>query len=241
MTFTDAAAEVLRQVGRPLHYKEITAYAIEKNLLSHVGKSPEVTMGARLAALFKKEGEDNGLLVRVKPGVFALKEWEDSGQLKQMLAKPKGGRTAHEKRDKGGRDSAESDSTDGVSRDAAEPVVVDSEPSAAPSAMTVPEPMPQRTATAQSAAELRALAGSAPETSSVDQARHPEGKPPRARQDIDRVDLAAGAAGLFEEEEDDDQPILGGAAPETASERDVSRRRRRRRRRGAKGGETAAN
>ena len=50
MTFTDAAAEVLRLVGKPLHYKEITDIAIEKNLLSHVGKSPEVTMGARLAA-----------------------------------------------------------------------------------------------------------------------------------------------------------------------------------------------
>lgn len=47
MTFTEAAAEVLRLVGRPLHYKEITDIAIEKNLLSHVGKSPEVTMGDR--------------------------------------------------------------------------------------------------------------------------------------------------------------------------------------------------
>ncbi len=54
MTFTEAAAQVLRLVGKPLHYKEITDVAIEKNLLSHVGKSPEVTMGARLAALVKK-------------------------------------------------------------------------------------------------------------------------------------------------------------------------------------------
>src|SRR3954468_17399115 len=76
MTFTEAAAEVLRQVGRPLHYKEITDLAIEKNLLSHVGKSPEVTMGARLAALLKKSAKDNPL-VRVKPGVFALREWDD--------------------------------------------------------------------------------------------------------------------------------------------------------------------
>src|SRR5580692_8760521 len=76
MTFTDAAAEVLRLVGRPLHYKEITDIAIEKNLLSHVGKSPEVTMGARLAATLKKESADNPL-VRVKPGVFALREWDD--------------------------------------------------------------------------------------------------------------------------------------------------------------------
>jgi restriction endonuclease Mrr len=76
MTFTEAAAEVLRLVGRPLHYKEITDLAIEKNLLSHVGKSPEVTMGARLAALLKKSSKDNPL-VRVKPGVFALREWDD--------------------------------------------------------------------------------------------------------------------------------------------------------------------
>src|SRR6476659_5587373 len=77
MTFTEAAAEVLRLVGKPLHYKEITDLAIEKNLLSHVGKSPEVTMGARLAALLKKSAKENPL-VRVKPGVFALREWDDA-------------------------------------------------------------------------------------------------------------------------------------------------------------------
>ncbi|MBX3126791.1 MAG: restriction endonuclease [Polyangiaceae bacterium] len=77
MTFTEAAALVLRLVGKPLHYKEITDVAIEKNLLSHVGKSPEVTMGARLAALVKKAEKDNPL-VRVKPGVFALRDWDQS-------------------------------------------------------------------------------------------------------------------------------------------------------------------
>src|SRR3954464_1297429 len=76
MTFTEAATEVLRIAGKPLHYKEITDLAIEKNLLSHVGKSPEVTMGARLAALLKKSAKDNPL-VRVKPGVFALREWDE--------------------------------------------------------------------------------------------------------------------------------------------------------------------
>jgi hypothetical protein len=76
MTFTEAAAQVLRLVGKPLHYKEITDVAIEKNLLSHVGKSPEVTMGARLAALVKKADKDNPL-VRVKPGVFALRDWDN--------------------------------------------------------------------------------------------------------------------------------------------------------------------
>src|SRR4051794_17914830 len=89
MTFTDAAAEVLRLMGKPLHYKEITDIAIEKNLLSHVGKSPEVTMGARLAATLKKDSSDNPL-VRVKPGVFALREWDEK-TIKAGLEK-KGGR-----------------------------------------------------------------------------------------------------------------------------------------------------
>src|SRR5688572_22064973 len=88
MTFTEAAAQVLRLVGRPLHYKEITDFAIERNLLSHVGKSPEVTMGARLAALMKKESGENPL-VRVKPGVFALREW-DAKTIRDGLAGKKG-------------------------------------------------------------------------------------------------------------------------------------------------------
>jgi HB1, ASXL, restriction endonuclease HTH domain/Restriction endonuclease len=86
MTFTEAAAEVLRLAGKPLHYKEITELAIEKNLLSHVGKSPEVTMGARLAALLKKEDKTNPI-VRVKPGVFALRDWDEKGKGKKGAAK----------------------------------------------------------------------------------------------------------------------------------------------------------
>ena len=101
MTFTEAAAEVLRIAGKPLHYKEITELAIEKNLLSHVGKSPEVTMGARLAALLKKE--DKGTpIVRVKPGVFALREWDGK--------KKKRGGSAGEERS----DEAELDAEDGA-------------------------------------------------------------------------------------------------------------------------------
>jgi hypothetical protein len=86
MTFTEAAAEVLRLAGKALHYKEITELAIEKNLLSHVGKSPEVTMGARLAALLKKEDKTNPI-VRVKPGVFGLRDWSEKKPRRGAAAK----------------------------------------------------------------------------------------------------------------------------------------------------------
>lgn len=72
MTFTEAALEVLRAVGEPLHYKRITELAIERNLLSHVGKSPEITMISRLATLVKTD-RGEGPIVKVKPGVFAAR------------------------------------------------------------------------------------------------------------------------------------------------------------------------
>jgi hypothetical protein len=76
MTFTEAAVEVLRSAGKPLHYKKITEIAIEKNLLSHVGKTPETTMSSRLATMVKKDRGDAPIM-KVKPGVFALRELSD--------------------------------------------------------------------------------------------------------------------------------------------------------------------
>jgi ribonuclease E len=74
MTFTEAAVEVLRRAGKPLHFKEISEAAVRENLLSHVGQDPEVTMGQRLAAMAKREEERK--VVAVAPeGTFALTEW----------------------------------------------------------------------------------------------------------------------------------------------------------------------
>src|SRR5690554_5327092 len=76
MTFTEAAVEVLRLVGKPLHYKKITEIAIERNLLSHVGKTPETTMASRLAMVVKKDRGD-APLIKLKAGVFALREFSE--------------------------------------------------------------------------------------------------------------------------------------------------------------------
>ena len=75
MTFTEAAAEVLKQVGKPLHYKKITQLAIERNLLSHVGKTPETTMSSRLATMVRKDGGD-APIIKVKPGIFGLRDFD---------------------------------------------------------------------------------------------------------------------------------------------------------------------
>ncbi|MFO8070727.1 MAG: HTH domain-containing protein [Polyangia bacterium] len=77
MTFTEAALEILQGEGRPLHAKEIAARALERGLLSHVGKTPVQTMSARLSAAVAK-GPDKQPFRRERPGVFALVEWGDS-------------------------------------------------------------------------------------------------------------------------------------------------------------------
>jgi hypothetical protein len=87
MTFIEAAAEVLRIAGKPMHYKEITELAIAKNLLSHVGKTPEVTMSHRLTSAIKKDDKEIPI-VKVKPGVFALREWEGKKGRRGGSARP---------------------------------------------------------------------------------------------------------------------------------------------------------
>ncbi|HEY6461679.1 MAG TPA: winged helix-turn-helix domain-containing protein, partial [Polyangiaceae bacterium] len=99
MTFIEAAAEVLRIAGKPMHYKEITELAIAKNLLSHVGKTPEVTMSHRLTSAIKKDDKDVPI-VKVKPGVFALREWEGKkGKRGSASARPEAPAEADEARD----------------------------------------------------------------------------------------------------------------------------------------------
>jgi ribonuclease E len=82
MTFYEAALKILEESGAPLHTDEITKRAVDKGLLSHIGKTPEVTMLARLAAMAKRSLERR-LSVTAKD-TFALTEWllvEDSAAL----------------------------------------------------------------------------------------------------------------------------------------------------------------
>ncbi len=237
MTFTDAAAEVLRLVGRPLHYKEITDFAIEKNLLSHVGKSPEVTMGARLAALLKKDSPENPL-VRVKPGVFALREWDEKTIKSGLDTKgdKKGKKPGREEKEAEDLPSDLDDESRGeglLGDDAAplEPVVKDLDDDDEERVTLVPKP--------KGGAQHRANVPMAP------------GRPKIGDEDIldgpdeaMRAELVAGAADIFDEEEDDDQPILGGPDSGSADRAQTGdqadgRRRRRRRRRGRGGGTDA--
>jgi hypothetical protein len=211
MTFTEAAAEVLRVAGKPLHFKDITQMAIERNLLSHVGKTPDVTMGARLSLQIKKEPD--GEIVRVKPGVFGLKEWEGGKGKKKKKAEVEPEAPATEP-----NAAAEEEGEDAAADQFA------------------------ALASEVDAAEVEAReAKRAPSRDHRDEQDEPESeeRPPLDAEERMRSQLAATASDLFEEEEDDDQPLFGGPEPTSqpggaagGPPSEGGRRRRRRRRRG---------
>ncbi|WP_434041309.1 MULTISPECIES: HTH domain-containing protein [Sorangium] len=262
MTFTDAAAEVLRLVGRPLHYKEITDIAIEKNLLSHVGKSPEVTMGARLAATLKKDTADNPL-VRVKPGVFALREWDEKtiksgldGKKAKRGGKPEAVKARKDEEqptlfEAAADDEAAEEGDSGAPAVGAEPAETEAagdEAQAAPAGDDGDEDedaIGAPVAAGMNGVEIAATrepvpppAPSSPRAASTyideEEVDLEDAEPPGPDEAM-RAEAVAGAAELFDEEDDDDQPILGGddrAAPGSSGEQGEGRRRRRRRRRG---------
>ncbi|WP_437595954.1 HTH domain-containing protein [Sorangium sp. So ce590] len=260
MTFTDAAAEVLRLIGRPLHYKEITDIAIEKNLLSHVGKSPEVTMGARLAATLKKDTADNPL-VRVKPGVFALREWDEKTIKAGVDGKKakRGGKPEAVKARKGEQPTLFEAAADGEAVEESDPgaLAVDGEAveAAAGAAQAAPafddeDDDEEVVAGATNAVEMAGLNGveipaareavPSPAPSSPravgayldeEEGEIEDAEPPGPDEAM-RAEAVAGAAELFDEEDDDDQPILGGDDRATpGSSGDQGEGRRRRRRR----------
>jgi hypothetical protein len=72
MTFLEAAIEVLRSSEEPLHYIEIARLAVERKLLSHVGRDPEAAMQSCLNSAVRSKVHD-GLVMRSKPGHYRLR------------------------------------------------------------------------------------------------------------------------------------------------------------------------
>lgn len=72
MDFKAAAREVLREVGRPLHYADITEIALQSGYLESRGRTPQNTMRARLSV----DVRDNprSPFVQTAPGVYGLRD-----------------------------------------------------------------------------------------------------------------------------------------------------------------------
>jgi ribonuclease E len=102
MTFTEAAVEVLKREGKPLHFRKIAEIAIHESLLDHVGKIPEDTMADQLAAHCKLPRSERAIVV-VQHATFALEDWglpEDPLGLENLVEPPPAGEPAYRPRER---------------------------------------------------------------------------------------------------------------------------------------------
>lgn len=72
MTFLEAAIQILQGSDEPLHITEIARLAVERKLLSHVGRDPEAAMRSCLNSAVRGKAH-GGLVMRSKPGHFRLR------------------------------------------------------------------------------------------------------------------------------------------------------------------------
>jgi len=70
-SFKSVAYEILKDMKKPLHSKEITEIALERRLIKTSGKTPEVTMYAMLIKDINSN-KGNSLFVKVGPSLFEL-------------------------------------------------------------------------------------------------------------------------------------------------------------------------
>src|SRR5512136_751769 len=102
MTFTEAAIEVLRREGKPLHFRKIAELAAREDLLDHVGKVPEETMAQQLVAHCRLPRADRRLIA-VQHGTFALTEWgldEDPAGIENLVEEPPADEPAYRGRER---------------------------------------------------------------------------------------------------------------------------------------------
>ncbi len=70
-TFKEIAFQILKELEKPLHSKEITAIALERGWLKTAGKTPEATMNAQLIVDINSKKQASRFL-KVAPSVFSL-------------------------------------------------------------------------------------------------------------------------------------------------------------------------
>ena len=99
MTFLEAAIQILQGSDEPLHITEIARIAVERKLLSHVGRDPEAAMRSCLNSAVRGKAH-GGLVMRSKPGHFRLRpgvevpELPDPPTEAEPLPEPKAKKTA---------------------------------------------------------------------------------------------------------------------------------------------------
>lgn len=70
-SFKSIALQILQEVGKPLHSKEITKIALERGWLKTAGKTPEATMNAQIVVDINTK-KNASKFIKTGPSTFAL-------------------------------------------------------------------------------------------------------------------------------------------------------------------------
>ncbi len=89
-SFKNIALKILKEQGKPLHYREITDIAVKKGLIQTEGKTPWATLNAQLSMDIINKGASSRF-IRTDPGFYGLKTLNisvaDTAQIKDILGK----------------------------------------------------------------------------------------------------------------------------------------------------------
>ncbi len=69
--FRTAAIQILTEVNKPLHYKEITKLALDKGILETEGATPDSSMNAQIITDIKTKGDASDF-IKIAPSTFDL-------------------------------------------------------------------------------------------------------------------------------------------------------------------------
>ena len=79
MTWKDAIVTVLRDVGKPMHYKVIAEEIADRGLRSSLGADPADTVSTQVNKDLRENGQDS-LFFRAEPGRYTLRELAEQGR-----------------------------------------------------------------------------------------------------------------------------------------------------------------
>lgn len=82
-SFKDIAYQILKEASKPLHSKEITKIALDRDWLKTAGKTPEATMNAQLIVDINANKEKSRF-VKTGPSVFGLNENFVASEIKEV-------------------------------------------------------------------------------------------------------------------------------------------------------------
>ena len=92
--FKYAAIQILKKAGKPLHYKEITKLALEKNILETHGKTPAASMNAQIVTDINAKGH-NSDFIKTAPAMYTLnpkkRQQEEIQSIKSEILEKIGG------------------------------------------------------------------------------------------------------------------------------------------------------